>query len=97
MMIDFLAVKCLSAFNRVIGRPLLKALKAVMLIHCLIVKFPIEKGIGQVRGRHHDSRECYCKSLELAEVEPRQPQAMEVEKISRGLMETNIEPLPTRR
>ena len=27
--IDFLAVKCTSAFNEVLGRPLLKALKVV--------------------------------------------------------------------
>ena len=48
MMIDFLTVKCLSAFNRVLDRLLLKALKAVTSIHCLTIKFPTAAGIGQV-------------------------------------------------
>ena len=92
MVIDFLAVKCPLAFNRILGRPLLKALKAVISIHCLIMKFPTAVGIGQVRGRQRDSRECYSKSLELAKMGPELPQAIEVEKISRGLKETNINP-----
>ena len=50
MMIAFLVVKCPSAFNRVLGKPLLKALKVVTSIHCLTIKFPIAARIGQVRG-----------------------------------------------
>ena len=48
VVIDFLIVKCPSAFNRVLGRPLLKALKKVTSIHCLTMKFPTTTGIGQV-------------------------------------------------
>ena len=48
MVIDFLAVKCPSAFNGVLGKLLLEALKAVASIHCLTIKFPIAMGIGQV-------------------------------------------------
>ena len=58
MMIDFLVVKCPSAFNGVLGRPLLKALKAVTSIHYQIIKFPTAARIGQVRGRQHDSKKC---------------------------------------
>ena len=47
MMIDFLVVKCPSAFNGVLGRPLLKSLKAMTSIHCLTMKFPTAAGIGQ--------------------------------------------------
>ena len=68
VMIDFLVVKCPSVFNGVQGRSILKALKAVMSIFCLTIKFPIVVGIGQVRGRQRDSRECYNKSLKLAEM-----------------------------
>ena len=50
VMIDFLIIKCPSAFNGVLGRALLKALKAVTSIHCLIMKFPTIVGIGHVRG-----------------------------------------------
>ena len=92
MMIDFLVVKCLSTFNGVLGRPLLKALKAVTSIHCLTIKFPTTVGIGQVRGQQCDSRECYSRSLELAKMAPELPQSMEVEKTSQGPTETNIDP-----
>ena len=47
-MINFLVVKCPSAFNEVLGKPLLKALKVVTLIHSLIMKFPIAAEVGQV-------------------------------------------------
>ena len=71
--IDFLVVKCPSAFNGVLGRILLKALKAVTSFHCLTMKFPIEAGIGQVQGRQNDSKECYSKSLKLVEMAPKLP------------------------
>ena len=90
-MIDFLVVNCPSAFNGVLGRPLLRALKVVTLIHCLTMKFPTASGTCQVQGRKCDSRECYSRSIELAEKGPKLPQAMKVEKISRGPMETNID------
>ena len=48
VVIDFPTVKCPLAFNKVLGKSLLKALKAVTLIHCLTMKFPTAAGIGQV-------------------------------------------------
>ena len=69
VMIDFLTVKCPSAFNEVLSRLLLKALKTVMSIYYLTMKFPTTAGIGQVQGWQRDSKECYNKSLELAEME----------------------------
>ena len=80
VMIGFLIVKCPSAFNGVLGRPLLKALKVVTLIHCSKTKFPTAAGIGQVRGRQRDFKECFSRSLELAKIAPELTQAMEVEK-----------------
>ena len=73
VVIDFLAVNCPSALNRVLGRLLLKAWKTVTSIHCLTIKFPTEARIGQVRKRQCDSRECYSKSLKLAEMGPELP------------------------
>ena len=46
MMIEFLIVKFPSAFNGILGRPLLKALKVVTPIHCLTMKFPTAAGVG---------------------------------------------------
>ena len=66
-MIDFLVVNCPSAYNGVLGKPLLRALKAVTSIHFLKMKSQTTVGTGQVRGRQWDLRECYNKSLKLAE------------------------------
>ena len=50
VMINFLVVNCSSVFNGILGKPLLKTLKVVTLIHYLTMKFPTAAGIGQVRG-----------------------------------------------
>ena len=92
VMVEFLIFDCPLAFNGVIGRPLLKALKAITSIYHLTMKFPSMEETGQVRGTHYDSRECYNKSLKLAEKERRLPQIMEVGRVSVGPMETNIDP-----
>ena len=92
MVTEFLAVDCPSAFNRVIWRALLKALRAMISIHCLTMKFPTASGTRQVSGRQYDSRECYNRSLELTKKEKELPRMMEVEKVSKGPMETNIDP-----
>ena len=81
---DFLVVKFPLAFNEVLGRPLLKALEVVTSIHYLTIKFPGVAGICQVRGRQRDSKKCYSISLEFVEMAPELPEAMEVEKTSRG-------------
>ena len=92
MVINFVTTKFPWAFNKVLGRPLIMALKAMTSIHCLIMKFPTTARTCQVRARQIDSRKCYSRSLKLTKRKPEQPKAMEVEKISRGPMETNIGP-----
>ena len=72
-MIEFLTVDCPSVFNGVIGRLLLKALKAVTSIYHITMKFPTTGGTGQVRRSQYDLRECYNKSLKLAKKEKRLP------------------------
>ena len=69
VMTEFLIVDCPSVFNGVIGRPLLKVLKVVTSIYHLTMKFPIAEGTGHVQGIQYDERECYNKSLKLAEME----------------------------
>ena len=70
---EFLAVDCSSAFNRVIGRLLLRTLKATSSILCLTMKFPMVAGIWQAQGKYWDSKKCYNKSLELAEKREKLP------------------------
>ena len=67
----FFAVDYPSTFNGVVERLLLKALRTMTLIYCLTMKFPTTMGTRQVQGRQCDSKECYNKSLKLAEKERR--------------------------
>ena len=50
VMTEFLIVDCSSAYNVVIGRPLLMALQAAISIWHLTMKFPTSVGIGCTRG-----------------------------------------------
>ena len=61
------------------------------MIYYLKMKFSTVMETGQVRGRQCNSRECYNRSLELAKNERELPWMMEVEKVSKGPMETNID------
>ena len=63
ILFNFLVVDASSSINRIIGRPLLKALKAATLIYHLIMKFPTTEGTSEVQGNQYDSRECYNKFL----------------------------------
>ena len=50
VMADFLVINQPSAFNTVLSRPSLKALKAITSIYHLLMKFPTPNRVGQVRG-----------------------------------------------
>ena len=65
-----LIVDCPSAFNGIIGRPLLKAM---ISIYHHTMKFPIAEGTGQVQGSQFDLKDCYNKSLMLAERKKKLP------------------------
>ncbi|XP_031258087.1 uncharacterized protein LOC116116135 [Pistacia vera] len=64
--IEFLVVDCPSAFNGILGRPLLRQFKAVTLIYHLKMKFPTPTGIGEVSGSQRASRDCYVKAIQMA-------------------------------
>ena len=68
---NFLLVDAPSAINGIIGRLLLKALKAATSIYYLTMKFPTIEEIGEVRGNRCDSRECYGKSFWIVEKDNR--------------------------
>uniref|UniRef100_A0A2N9HHU7 Reverse transcriptase domain-containing protein n=1 Tax=Fagus sylvatica TaxID=28930 RepID=A0A2N9HHU7_FAGSY len=59
--VDFLVVN--SEYNEIIGRPTLNRLRAVTSTYHLLLKFPTEHGIGEVRGDQVAARECYLASL----------------------------------
>uniref|UniRef100_A0A2N9GHD1 Reverse transcriptase domain-containing protein n=1 Tax=Fagus sylvatica TaxID=28930 RepID=A0A2N9GHD1_FAGSY len=60
--VDFLVVDCPSAYNVIIGRLTLNRLRAVTSTYHLLVRFPTENGIGEMRGDQAMARECYLTS-----------------------------------
>ena len=48
--VTFLVVDCSSAYNAILGRPTLNSWKAVTSTYHLMIKFPTEYGVGEVRG-----------------------------------------------
>ena len=58
-LLDFLVVDCPSSYNMIIMRPTPNCWKAAMSTYCLKVKFPTERGIGEVKGDQVLARKCY--------------------------------------
>ena len=54
-----------SAYNDILGRPTLNSWKAATSTYHLMIKFPMEYGIGELRGDQVAARECYIAMLEM--------------------------------
>ena len=54
-----------SAYNAILGRPTLNAWKAVTSTYHLMIKFPTDYGVGELRGDKIATRECYIAMLEM--------------------------------
>ena len=65
--LDFLVMDCPSSYNVIIGRPTLNKWKAATSTYCLKVKFPIDNGVGEVKGDQVLARECYQAVLAAKE------------------------------
>ena len=65
--LDFLVVDCASSYNVIIGRPTLNKWKTTTSTYCLKVKFPIDNGVGEVKGDQVLARECYQAVLAAKE------------------------------
>jgi hypothetical protein len=63
IMVKFLIVDRVSAYNAIIGRTALNDLKAVTSTPHLSMKFPTEEGVGVVKGDQKEARRCYKLSL----------------------------------
>lgn len=46
----FLVVNCPSAYNVILGRPSFYQMKAITSTYHLMMRFPIDHGVGEVRG-----------------------------------------------
>ena len=58
-LVKFLVVKAPSAYNAILGRPGLNALRAIVSTYHLKLKFPTDQRIGEVRGDQALARHCY--------------------------------------
>ena len=62
--INFLVIPtCNSAYNAILGRPSLNRIGAIVSTPHLLMKFPTNKGIRQVRADQQVARRCYIASL----------------------------------
>ena len=65
----FLIVDAPSAYNMLLGRPSLNAIKAIPSAYHMMIKFPTVSGVGMVRGDQQVARECYSSSMKQKAVD----------------------------
>ena len=58
-------VDCSSTYNAILGRPTLKSWKAITSTYHLIIKFPTDYGVRELRGNQVTARECYIAMMEM--------------------------------
>ena len=61
----FLVVDCSSAYNGIIKQPTLNSWKATTSTYHLMIKFPTDYGVGELRRDLVAARECYIAMLEM--------------------------------
>ena len=65
--VTFLLVDCSLAYNVIIKRPTLNTWRAITSIYHLLLKFPMEFGIGKACKDQMAAWECYVTMLEMDE------------------------------
>ena len=65
----FLIVDAPSAYNMLLGRPSLNAIKAIPFAYHMMIKFPTMSGVGMDRGDQRVARECYTVSMKQKAVD----------------------------
>ena len=67
--VKFLVVDAPSAYNILLGRPSLNAIKAIPSAYHMIIKFPTTSGVRMVIGDQSVARECYSASVKQKAVD----------------------------
>ena len=65
----FLIVDAPSAYNMLLGKPSLNAIKAIPSAYHLVIKFPTIHRVGMVLGDQRVARECYTTSMKQRAVD----------------------------
>ena len=63
--VTFQVVDCSSVYNTILGHLTLNSWKAITSTYHLIIKFPTEYGVGEVKGDQVAVCECYIAMLEM--------------------------------
>ena len=61
--VRFLIVDAPLAYNILLGRPSLNAIRVIPSAYHMVIKIPTENGVGMVRGDQCVARECYPASM----------------------------------
>ena len=91
VMLDFLVINQPSAFNAVLDKSSLRALKAITSIYHLLMKFPTPNTVGQVQGNQEEARRCYNQAIKSAS-QQRQVNIVDQRPLSKGLLDDTIDP-----
>ena len=54
-----------STYNAILGQPTLNSWKAVTLTYHLMIKFPTDYRVGELRGNQVTTRECYIAMMDM--------------------------------
>ena len=63
--VTFLVVDCSFMYNAILGWPTLNSWKVVTLSYHLMIKFPTDYGVGELRGNQVAVRESYIAMMEM--------------------------------
>ncbi|RZS29034.1 hypothetical protein BHM03_00062701 [Ensete ventricosum] len=65
LLVSFVVVALPSAYNTIIGRPMLNKLRAVVSMYHRVMKFLTRAGVGEVRSDPRESRQCDLTAITL--------------------------------
>ena len=65
-MVDFFVVDQPTAYNTIIGRPLMKKTNMVSVVYYLTVKFPTSMGVGYIKADQATARQCHIQAIHLS-------------------------------
>ena len=63
--VTFLVVDCSSAYKAILGRPTLNLWKAITSTYHLMIKFPTDYKVGELRGNQVAACELYVAMMEM--------------------------------
>ena len=91
--VTFLVVDYLSSYNTIIGWPTLNLWKTITSTYHLMIKFPTDYGIGELRGDQVAACECYVAMMEMDDhfqamsIEEHRTMAQPVERLENILLD----------